>query len=268
MTTAGQVTRSVEKFNDYGNNLANSSYSTFDNNLEIFLDFCENDAVFSAIHSQLLSVPDVDFQSWYEAALKTGGSFVGSCDLKFPSKADKRIALQYEILRRFARKAPEATDFASKFFPAARGASVDQWYRELGNAVTRPFIKEVNYRLQDILDAIPKESRESVAPNVIQIFNQPNTVIAQSVVGNNNTQTASIVTGELDQKFAELEQELRAHIKDPVILADNLEIVETARDHARASSPSKRVMNLLFKGLPHVGNVLSIGASIVGMMAG
>ena len=47
--------------------------NTFEDTLNVFLDFCESDEMFSAIHLQLLSVPGAEFDSWYQERRKTGG---------------------------------------------------------------------------------------------------------------------------------------------------------------------------------------------------
>lgn len=48
-----KVAISFRKFNDYASDVLNSDYSTFDSNLEIFIDHCENDEIMSIVCNQL-----------------------------------------------------------------------------------------------------------------------------------------------------------------------------------------------------------------------
>lgn len=60
-------------------------------------------------------LPDIDFESWYEAALSTQGSMVGSAKLTWPLEPDQRVALQYELIHRIAAAEIDLTDFAFTF---------------------------------------------------------------------------------------------------------------------------------------------------------
>lgn len=48
-----KIERSFRRFRDYSEDLLNSDYNTFSNNLNIFIDFCENDEIMRIISAQL-----------------------------------------------------------------------------------------------------------------------------------------------------------------------------------------------------------------------
>lgn len=238
MTTAGQFRRSVQRFNDYGADLSGSDMNTFEDALNVFLDFCEQDPVFSSIHGQLLSVRGVDFESWYRARMATVGSMSGSGQLLFPTDAEARMALMYELLRRIRAKEFDVLNFSVPFF-ALGTSKIDAYFRAFNDAITRPLVRELSYRLQDASDAIPKEASEIIPATTIQIIHQATNVIQQSAVGNNITQTASNSnTAELTELFNRLEQHIRAQVHGE-LLQEQLEVVAAARESALSTAEKK-----------------------------
>ena len=266
MTTAGQFRRSLQRFSDFGGDLIGSDMNTFDDSLNVFLDFCEHDPVFSSIHQQLLSVRNVDFDQWYLSRMATVGSMAGSGSLSLPTDPEKRMALIYELLRRIRRKEFDVVNFSLNFF-ALNTSKIDPYVRAFNDAITRPLIRELTYRLEDASDHLPAESSESVPATTIQIIHQATNVIQQSAVGNNITQTASNSENpELIRLFDQLEEVIRAQTSSAEVLREQLEIIASARDHATSDNPKRSVVKALLGALPTAGNVLSIASSIVSML--
>lgn len=69
MATVGEVQKSIQRFDGFAEDLMRSDMNTFENNLNLFINFCETDSIFSAIHAQLQSVPNADFDEWARTGL-------------------------------------------------------------------------------------------------------------------------------------------------------------------------------------------------------
>lgn len=60
MPTTTQVQISIRRLNDYARDLIQFDMNSFEDALNVLLDFCETDEVFSSIRGQLLSVPSAN----------------------------------------------------------------------------------------------------------------------------------------------------------------------------------------------------------------
>lgn len=263
MPTSGQIARSIQRFNDYANDLMRSDMNTFDDTLNVFINFCESDNVFSIIHSQLQSVPKVDFDSWYESRQNTGGSMAGSSQLSFPTDPEVRMALMYELLRRIRDGRIQLLDFVITFFALGTN-NITAYIRAMNEAITRPLIRELSYRLQDISDQLPEDQGVFVSPANIQIIHQATNVIQQTASGSNISQTATQnINPEIDKLFTKLENTIISFEKDKAKLEEYVEIIASAREFAAKEKPRVGAIKALFAGLPSAASVLSITASIL-----
>lgn len=86
------------KFTNYATDLSNSNGHTFENALNIFLDFCESDEVMVTITKPLKENMNVDVGKWYEDFSKSGGSLIGSGRFVLPTNEDDRVSLLYQLL--------------------------------------------------------------------------------------------------------------------------------------------------------------------------
>lgn len=266
MTTAGQFRRSVQRFGDYANDLLRADMNTFDDALNVFLEFCERDEVFSSVHAQLKSVPGADFESWYQERLATGGSMAGSGQLRFPTDPEVRMALMYELLRRLRDDRISFHTFVINFF-AIGSTKIDAYIRAFNDAITRPLVRELSYRLDDATEQLPKDSTASLPLTTIQIIHRATNVIQQSAVGSNISQTATNqISQELETLFAKLESTLRSLADSEARAREYTEVVASARENALSPTPKISVVKALLAALPPVDAVASIVASILGML--
>jgi len=263
MPTSGEILRSFQRFNGYANDLLRSDINTFDDALNMFLDFCESDNVFSIIHNQLQSVPKADFESWYESRRNTVRSKSGSGQLSFSTDPEVRMAIMYELLRRIRDGRIKLLDFVTDFFALGTN-QFTPYIQAMNEAITRPLIRELSYRLQDISDQLPKDRGVIVPPATIQIIHQATNVIQQTASGANISQSATQnINPELDKLFIELENAIISFEKDKTKLEEYLEIIATAKELTVKEKPRVSVIKRLFSGLPPVASVLSITASIL-----
>lgn len=265
MATSGQFRRSVQRFNDYGNDLIRSDMNTFEDTLNTFLTFCETDSVFSAIHAQLQSVPDTDFDKWYADRSATGGSMAGSCRLIFPTDAEVRMALMYELLRRIRDGRIDFASFTIHFF-ALGTTKITAYVQALNDAITRPLVRELNYRLEEATDQLPSDATTSVPATTIQIIHQATNVIQQSASGSNISQVAHQEIPELASLFEQLERILHENSDSEEKRAEFSEIVQSVRELANAQQPKRIAIKTLLGTLPPISAVLSIAASIMRLL--
>jgi hypothetical protein len=88
--TASQVATALRRFDDYGEDVLNSVYQTYANNLEIFLNHCESDPVMSTITAPLKENVNVNLDTWHKAFLAVARAFAGSTRFTLPSDEEDR----------------------------------------------------------------------------------------------------------------------------------------------------------------------------------
>lgn len=76
-----------------------ASHQTASNAIQRYVARLDSEPMASIVRSLL---PDVDFDAFYDAALATMGSMVGSGRLDFPVNVEERVATEAEFLRRIA----------------------------------------------------------------------------------------------------------------------------------------------------------------------
>ena len=262
MTTAAQFKRSVNRFGDFAGDLIRSDHPGFDQNLKLFLDFYESDLVFSSIHQQLLSVPGVDFDEWW----KENSSGYRRSPLKFPLNSSERMALMYGLLRRINSGEIKIVNLVLEHYPQT-SRSVTAHVQAFNDDVTRKFVRDISYRIEDVADQLPRDDQASVPSNFIQIIQNAGNVIQQHASGNNITQTANQSNSEIESLFDRLETVLKAQSASNEALQEQLEILATARQSATSAKPQRSVVKALLGTLPAVGDVASITSSIISILA-
>lgn len=263
MTTAAQFKRSVSRFGDFAGDLIRSDHAGFNQNLSLFLDFFESDLVFRSIHEQLLAVPGVNFDAWWT---ENSSGFRGT-PLKFPLRATERMALMYELLRRIGSDEIKILNLVLEHYPQA-SRNVTVHIQAFNNDVTRKFVRDISYRIEDVADQLPRDDQLPIPSNFIQIIHSAGNVIQQHASGNNITQTAHNQNGsEIERLFDRLEATLRAQNASNEALQEHLEILASARQSATSSKPQRSVVKALLSTLPVVGDVASITSSIVSLLS-
>lgn len=262
MHTSGQIQRSVRRFRDYANDLLRSDYNTFDEALRVFVHFCESDPVFSDIHAQLSSVPKVDFDRWYAERTGTVRSMVGSGSLSFPTDTEQKMALMYELLRRINDERVSFNGFIHNFF-ALSSSSITDYIHAFNDAITEKLVRELEYRLDDVLERLPDDQKAPVPAASIQIIHHATNVIQQNAVGSRISQVATQdLQPELQSLFAALREAAVSNAASEK-KGEVEEIVTTSENLAAEKPPKKGAIRALFSGLPPVASVLSIVASIM-----
>lgn len=261
-STASQVRRSIIKFNDYGNDLARSDSGMLEDRLNLFLDFCEKDKVFSQILSQLTLIGnDINFDEWVKSVTSIDRS-----RLVFPTDEDQRIYIMFVLLvqvKNSGEPVNHVVGFSSKF-SLTYSTYIDQLITSFHNTITKPLVRELGYKLEDLLDNLPEDKMARVEPAIFQIFHAQN-VISQNTLGNNNNQTASIgKNAELEKLFDRLEQLIKDEISSDE-QEDSLALVDAAKSAALAAKDQSKAKSFLnsLKTVIKSAPALAEGADVV-----
>jgi hypothetical protein len=240
--TASQVCRSIVKFHDYGNDLVRSETGTLKDRLNHFLDFCQKDVVFSYIYDQLRLIgKNIKFEEWWES--KDSRS-----SLVFPTDEDQRIFIMFCLLN-VVRDSNDCVNFLVGFsnrFKLSYSTYIDQLIRAFHDTITAPLVRDLGYKLDDMLDNLPDDNKVRVEPSIFQIFH--GTVISQNAFGDNNSQTANIDnSSELGLLFDKLEQLIKKDIPNHD-QEDYLALIDSSKTAAlteKNQSKSKSLLNTL-----------------------
>jgi hypothetical protein len=261
--TVGKIRRSLRRFEDFAGDLARSDMNTFDDRLNLLMDYCKTDQVFSVIHAQLMSVPNVDFDIWHQQVCSTIKSMVGSGDLKFPTNLEERMALMYQLLNKINEKEVDFFNFTSNFF-ATSDNRIDSDIYAFNQAIVEPLARELSYRIEDMEEELPEDNKEYYPLANIQIIQNAKNVIQQSAAGNNIQQNAKIQDDDkLKQLFTNLRQELTNVIKEENKLKEALQIVQTSEELTTKGHSSFSALKVLLGSFDILGNIGSITSAIL-----
>ena len=155
---ARQVQRSIQRFRDYAQDLISADMNTFNDRINVFLDFCQQDPVFSEIHQQLLVATDATAKDWYAERVGKMGSFAGSASLDFPTNVDQRVSLQYKLLLAINEGSIDFNSLLIQFF-AIGSNSISLHISAFCDAVVVPLCRELDYKLQEVEDELPEDMR-------------------------------------------------------------------------------------------------------------
>ncbi len=266
--TLGQVTRSIQRFKDYAEDFVNADMNTYDDRSAVFFDFCKSDPAMSVIHAQLTANPYVDFEKWYADAQAKMTGWAGSAPLKFPTKTDDRISLMYQLLLAIEESRINFQDFCIKFIVSGDN-SYDAYIAALSDAVTQPLVRELEYKLDEILEALPgDDKREPVSPSVLQIINAAGPVIQQVAVGNNNVQSATqeIANPEVAKLLTRLKQEIETANLEDAERESARQVLASAETELASPNPKKPVVSALLKALPVAGSIATIVQAILALL--
>ncbi len=236
-----EILTSFRKFRDYSSDLLSSNLTTFDNCLAIFIDFCENDKVMGFITTQLKRY---DFVKWKQEFDKSGGSMAGSADLNFPLNEDDRLSLLYQILLKINAEEFNFLGFCSMAF-YSRDGSFNGYIYEFNKAITRPLVRDLGYKLEEIKSGI--EEGQQIALENLVIFNAASITNSQIAIGTNIKQIRISRDTKLDALVNKLADSilLDSSLKD-VDKQDLLSDVESMKIEMQKNIPIKsRIMGYL-----------------------
>jgi hypothetical protein len=256
-----QIERSLRKFRDYSSDLCSADHNTLPDRFSKFFHFCSTDQVFSNIHNELRQIAANGFTEWLEERLSTGGSFVGSGKLVFPVDEDLRISYMYELLYRMEIGEVKFFNFVHHFFAIGSNRYDDHVYA-FNDAVSTPLFRDIEYKLEEMLEEIEEQDGPYVPISSIQIIHHANNVIQQNASGSDINQTANIsVNDELKALFDQLRDMAESNSED-------VDIVEMAEAEAQKEKPKTGAIKILLNGLSFASSAAGIISAILTAMGG
>ena len=237
-----KIERSFRRFSDYSDDLLNLDSKTFPNNLNIFIDFCENDEIMHIISAQLKSNKNVDIGKWYSDFQKTGGSFIGTKKYVLPTKEKDRISLLYHFLLKIHSN---EIDFHRFCLDAYGETNFNEMVLAFNDAISRPLIRDLGYRLDEILETTNSNLKVPIEKLVIiQTGAGSNNAIA---IGENIKQTVISQSIELDELINKLSNEILNSSEIPEEDKEDLMIdVDTIKKQLAKKNPKKdRILPIL-----------------------
>lgn len=149
-----RIRLTLRKFYDYANDLMRSRHHNFNDNLRIFVEFCEKGEFMKDITSELKSNPNVDLDKWWKDFQSTGGSMVGSKRYALPINDEDRTALLYQFLLKINSGKISFDNFGMDAFGSL---NLDHMVYEFNDAITEKLVRLLSYRLENLERTVKEE---------------------------------------------------------------------------------------------------------------
>jgi len=220
--TKHQVEVAIRKFRDFAEDVQSSEYTTFDNNFNLFIHHCENDAVMKIIIEPLKHNPNLTFKDWQELALTAGGSFIGSRRYSLPKNEDDRLSIMYQLFLAFLNEELSLSEFCVEFYGKTNYNEMIYVFNE---QLFGRFVRDVSYKLDELIASIRDE--DEVQEKKLTLFYIDKQVNISNVQGSmiavdHSSIDASTIRSETDlvKAFSILMSEL---LQDGTIKADSFQ---------------------------------------------
>ena len=162
-----QVERSFRKFEDIVNDLFNAKFQTWDNTFTHLITHCEEDSVMKLVTEPLRSNCNIDAEKWYNNAMNSVRSMVGSGHYELPYDDNERTALLYQFFLLLLNNKVDFTGFClGQYGTTGYQDSVHYFNQEL----ILKFTREVSYRLDEIRDDLGDQ--QNVPREAMIVFHQ------------------------------------------------------------------------------------------------
>jgi len=107
------------------------------------------------------SLPNVDFETWYETAKKTVGGMVGSGELDWPVGKLERLALQESLLEAIASGKEKVLNFCVNFMYSDN--NFDIMINDFNNQLVSQFTRDARTFIEDV-EFEPDQIEETAHP--------------------------------------------------------------------------------------------------------
>jgi predicted nucleotide-binding protein len=148
-----QIRLVKRRFYDLQMDLLQSKHFNFDNNLKIFVEFCETNPVMKQIIEPLKNNPNTDIKEWWKNLLETGGSFIGSKRYTLPSDPNDETSLLYKFILSLNAGTYDVPNFALNVYGADDQREA---YYEFNNDITRKLVRGLIRKL----DALEERAKQ------------------------------------------------------------------------------------------------------------
>lgn len=163
--TSHEIEQALRDFDDVAEDVDNSSYNNVQNALQRFVARIEGNPILAGLSSQL---PDVDFDSWYQNAMTTVGSAVGSGQLDWPTDRLEYIAMQWKLTQRLARSDINIVQFTMRFTHIS--SHYNDNISEFMTQIFRPFARGFRRLVEELPEDVETRSPPALAAPNSRVF--------------------------------------------------------------------------------------------------
>ena len=144
-----KITQSLRVFRERRDDLLHEDSSTFDLNVQRFLEFCEQDELIKPIIESIEKNRQIDGEAWWQRVASS------EREISFPSNIDDDMALRLAILRSLAKNPRHIYSFSFAIGKSKGKEGIDAFR----SAVIRPFVNELTQRVSKSADIATPEER-------------------------------------------------------------------------------------------------------------
>lgn len=144
-----KITQSLRIFRERRDDLLHEDSSTFDLNIQRFLEFCDQDELVKPIIESIEKNQQADGEAWWQRVASS------EREISFPSNMDEDMALRYAILRSLAKNPRQIFSFSFAIGKSKGGEGIDPFR----SAVIRPLVNELSERVSKAADIATPEER-------------------------------------------------------------------------------------------------------------
>lgn len=220
------VERSFRKFRDIVNDLFSSKFQQWGDMFTHLIAHCETDPVMKVVTEPLKHDPRVDAKKWWDAAVVSGRSMVGSGQYILPTDDGERTALLYQVFLGVENDNWNIMRFSMSVYGHTKYQDmIDTFNHEL----VLKFTREMSYRLDEIV--ADNEGAEEIAQEAMIVFHHhdQSTIVHGNFQGIAGDVTNSTVTQNLNMTVMQNDfQSLRDYLINSRLTSDDIDELETA----------------------------------------
>lgn len=251
-STYQKYTKISREFRDISGDLLRSDYNTFETSINFFKSFCNENEVIQEILQPILNNP-FNSQEWYDNAINSQSSMVGSGDATLPLNKIDALKAIYDMLwsdnaLNTLMNFGHSTMFTSK---------LDDQIRKVNDKITSFFVRYIIRELEEKIELVKPQSSENI--NNWHIY-APSNIASQS---HNVRQDLRISNPELHQTIANLRTSIIESGLPRTDQSDALETVDMIEEEASKPNPNKNKIGKLLNLLPTAESISNVGANLM-----
>jgi hypothetical protein len=204
-----EVDRAFRKFKDLCNDLFQAKFQTWADSFTHLITHCEQNPVMRAVTEPLRTNKAVDARRWYEEAMASVSSMVGSGNYRLPVDDDDRTALLYQFFLLIETENIDITDFCVAVYGSTK---YQEMVYHFNQELVVKFSRELFYRLDEIVEDIGEATEVPREAMYVFHYHGPTTTIQGGIHGSNVGIAGSTVaeSSATYQTGADLAEAIRA----------------------------------------------------------
>lgn len=209
MYSKREVERSFRKFSDIVSDLMAARHQTWGNSFDHLMEHCRNDQIMQNVLAPLARNKNIDAVSWYQVAMSTTGSMVGTGRYTLPYDDEERTALLYHFFVQIAEKKVDLSSFCLNMYGTS---GFQDMATVLNNELVAKFTREIQYRLHEILADTAEDQEISKEAMTVFHYHDNSINVSGSIQGSNISTTGASITGST--AHFEEQQEVAAELAE------------------------------------------------------